>query len=86
MLKEVVYVHMTTEVMDFEEGGMWSSCIEKIFIDIIVTEVNRGNMENGTFNSQTWKKMLNEMNVRTKQNFNLKQLNWKFLRLRAKHH
>ena len=42
-------------------------------------------MENGTFNSQTWKKILNEMNVGAKRNFNLKQLKQKFHRLRAKY-
>ena len=85
MLKEVVYVQMGIDVTNFEEKGMWSSDIEKIFIDIMVIEVNRGNMENGTFNSQTWKKILNEMNVGAKRNFNLKQLKQKFHRLRAKY-
>ena len=72
MLKEVVYAQMATKVTYFEDGGMWSGYIEKIFIDIIVIEVNRGNMENGTINSQTWKNMLNEMNVRAKRKFPFK--------------
>ena len=85
MLKEVIYVHMATPITNFEERGMWSGYIKKIFIDIMVIEVNRGNMENETFNSQTWKKMLNEMNVRAKWNLNLKQLKQKLHRLHAKH-
>ena len=76
---------MATPITNFEERGMWSGYIKKIFIDIMVIEVNRGNMENETFNSQTWKKLLNEMNFRAKQNLNLKQLKQKFHRLHAKH-
>ena len=37
------------------------------------------------FNNQTWKKVLNKMNIRVKWNFNLKQLKQKFHRLHAKH-
>lgn len=33
--------------------GMWRDNIEKMFIDIVVTKVNKGNMDNDTFISHT---------------------------------
>ena len=49
MPKEVVYVQMITKVADFEDEGMWSGYIKKIFINIMVIEVNRSNMENSMY-------------------------------------
>ena len=55
-------VQMTIEIVDVENGGMWRGNIEKIFIDIMVVEADKDNLENGTFSSHTWKKMLFKVN------------------------
>lgn len=44
---------MAIEVKDIENIGMWRDNIEKMFIDIMVTKVNNGNMDNDTFISHT---------------------------------
>lgn len=44
---------MAIEVKDIENIGMWWDNIEKIFLDIMVTKVNKGNMDNDTFISHT---------------------------------
>ncbi|KAL6318090.1 hypothetical protein AAG906_035235 [Vitis piasezkii] len=76
---------MTTEITDVEDAGTWRGNIEKIFIDIMVNEVNKGNMDSGTFSTNTWRRILLEVNSQGKRNFNLKQLKQKFNRLRAMH-
>ena len=53
---------MTTEITDVEDAGTWRGNIEKIFIDIMVNEVNKGNMDSDTFNTNTWRRMLLEVN------------------------
>ena len=53
---------MITEITNIKGGGMWRDNIEKIFIDIMVTKVNKDNMDNGTISTHTWKKMLLELN------------------------
>ncbi|KAL6333895.1 hypothetical protein AAG906_039306 [Vitis piasezkii] len=62
---------MTTEIANVEDVGTWRGNIEKIFIDIMVIEVNKGNMDSGTFSRS-----------QGKRNFNLKRLKQKFNRLR----
>ena len=76
---------MTTEIIDVEDAGTWRGNIEKIFIDIMVNEVNKGNMDSGTFRTNTWRRILLEVNSQGKRNFNLKQLKQKFNRPRAMH-
>ncbi|RVW40375.1 L10-interacting MYB domain-containing protein [Vitis vinifera] len=76
---------MTTEIANVEDVGTWRGNIEKIFIDIMVIEVNKGNMDSGTFSTNTWRRILLEINSQGKRNFNLKQLKQKFNRLRAMH-
>ncbi|RVX04394.1 L10-interacting MYB domain-containing protein [Vitis vinifera] len=76
---------MTTEITDVEDAGTWRGNTEKIFIDIMVNEVNKGNMDSGTFSTNTWRMILLEVNSQGKRNFNLKQLKQKFNRLRAMH-
>lgn len=53
---------MTIEIVDVENGGMWRGNIEKIFIDIMVVEADKDNLDNDTFSSHTWKKMLFKVN------------------------
>ncbi|KAL6336235.1 hypothetical protein AAG906_011117 [Vitis piasezkii] len=54
---------MTTEIIDVEDAGTWRGNIEKIFIDIMVNEVNKGNMDSGTFSTNTWRRILLEVNT-----------------------
>lgn len=44
---------MTIKMTDVEDGGMWRGNIKKIFIDIMVNEVNKGNIDSGIFNTNT---------------------------------
>ena len=76
---------MTIEIIDVEDAGTWRGNIEKIFIDIMVNEVNKGNMDSGTFSANTWRRILLKVNSQEKRNFNLKQLKQKFNRLHAMH-
>ncbi|RVW21160.1 hypothetical protein CK203_110649 [Vitis vinifera] len=76
---------MTTEITDVEDARTWRGNIEKIFIDIMVNEVNKGNMDSDTFSTNTWRRILLEVKSQGKINFNLKQLKQKFNRLRAMH-
>lgn len=83
--RDVGIMQMTSEITDVEDAGTWRGNIERIFIDIMINEVNKGNMAAGTFNTNTWRRMLLEVNSQGKRNFNLKQLKQKFNRLRATH-
>ncbi|KAL6321275.1 hypothetical protein AAG906_016309 [Vitis piasezkii] len=51
---------MTIEIIDVEDAGIWRGNIEKIFIDIMVNEVNKGDMDSGTFSTNTWRRILLE--------------------------
>ena len=42
-------VQMTTEITDVEDTGTWRGNIQKIFIDIMLNEVNKGNMDSGMY-------------------------------------
>ncbi|RVX08197.1 hypothetical protein CK203_017697 [Vitis vinifera] len=42
---------MTTEIIDVEDAGIWRGNIEKILINIMVKEVNKDNMDSGTFST-----------------------------------
>ena len=44
---------MITEVIDVEDIGTWGGNIAKIFIDIMLNEVNKDNMDSGTFSTDT---------------------------------
>ena len=81
----IIQMTMTSELTDVEGTGTWGCNLERIFIDIMVDEVNKGNMAGGIFNPNTWRRMLFEVNSQGKRNFNLKQLKQKFNRLRATH-
>ena len=76
---------MTTEITDVEDARTWRGNIEKIFIDIMVNEVNKGNMDSDTFSTNTCRWILLEVKSQGKINFNLKQLKQKFNRLRVMH-
>ena len=63
---------MTIEVTDVEDAGMWRGNIKKIFIGIMLNEVNKANMDGGSFGTNTWMRILLEVNSQRKRNFNLK--------------
>ena len=63
---------------------MWPPHIEKIFIDIMVDEQQKGNMEHGTFKASTWLSITNALNEQTGKSFHPKQLQQKHNRLRSK--
>ena len=42
-------VQMTIEIIDVEDAGTWRGNIQKIFIDIMLNEVNKGNMDSGMY-------------------------------------
>ena len=44
---------MTTKMTNVEDAGTWRGKIEKIFIDIMLNKVNKGNMDSGTFSTNT---------------------------------
>ena len=53
---------MTIEIIDVEDAGIWRGNIEKIIIDIMVNEVNKCNMDSGTFSVNTWRRILLKVN------------------------
>ena len=77
---------MTIEITDVDDAWTWKGNIAKIFIDIMVNEINRGNMDSGTFSTTTWRRMSLKVSSQGERIFNLKQLKQKFNRLRATHH
>ena len=74
------------EVNDADDASVWSSTIEKKFIDIMVEEVNKGNMKNGVFIKKAWTKIQEDLKRKSNRNYSMKQIKQKFNRLRIKHH
>ncbi|WJZ85840.1 hypothetical protein VitviT2T_005357 [Vitis vinifera] len=52
----------------------------------MLNEVNKGNMDSGTFSTNTWRRILLDVNNQGKRNSNLNQLKQKFVTLCAMHH
>ncbi|XP_059659488.1 L10-interacting MYB domain-containing protein-like [Cornus florida] len=77
---------MASQIVDIEESALWSTQLERCFVDIMVEEVNKGNMPSGIFTSKCWKKIAEEFKNKTNHAYNVKQLKAKFNRLRTKHH
>ena len=48
---------------------MWPPHIEQIFIDIMVDEQQKGNMEQGVFKVKTWLSITKTLNGQTGKNF-----------------
>ena len=63
---------------------MWPPHIEKIFIDIMVDEQQKGNMEHGIFKATTWLSITNALNEQMGKSFCLKQVTQKHNRFRQK--
>ena len=51
----------------------------------MLKEINKGNMANGRFSSDTWKKMLGTLNELGKQSFTMTQFKGKFNRMHLLH-
>ncbi|KAL0007644.1 hypothetical protein SO802_009146 [Lithocarpus litseifolius] len=69
-----------------DEDTLWTPQLEKLFIDIMLKEINKGNTADGQFSSDTWKKMLATLNELGKWSFTMTQFKGKFNRMRLLHH
>ena len=69
-----------------DEDNLWTPQLEKLFIDIMMKEINKGNMTDGQFSSDTWKKMLATLNELGKRSFTMTQFKGKFNRMRLLQH
>lgn len=76
---------MASIEIQVEDATLWSSATEKILIDILVDEVNKGNMKDGQCPKRTWNKILEELKAKGKRNYSMMQVKQKFNRLRARH-
>ena len=77
---------MIVKIIGVENAKTWKGNIEKIFFNIMVNEINEGNMDSGSISNNIWSRMLLEINSQGKRNFNLKQLKQKFNKLHVMHH
>ena len=69
-----------------DDDNLWTSQLEKLFIDIMLKEINKGNIVDGLFSSDTWKKMLAVLNELGKRSFTMTQFKGKFNRMCLQHH
>jgi len=74
---------MAQESQNVEEL-MWPPHIEKIFIDIMVDEQQKENMEYGIFKVTTWLSITNALNEQMGKSFRPKQVTQRHNRLRQK--
>ncbi|KAL4644241.1 hypothetical protein ACB092_02G150300 [Castanea dentata] len=63
---------------------MWLAHIEHIFIDLMVDEQQKGNIEHGVFKSKAWLSIMKTLNEQTGKSFSPKQVKDKHNRLRQK--
>ena len=63
---------------------MWPPHVEHIFIEIMVEEQIKGNMENGVFEGPMWETMTQELNKMTGKHLTTKKVFQKHNRLRGK--
>ena len=76
---------MKTELNDADDAKLWPPNIEKLFIQLMVEEMVKGNMQKGVFHKRIWDKILEEIIRQTKQNQKFPQVKTKFNRLRQMH-
>ncbi|PON98197.1 Myb/SANT-like domain containing protein [Trema orientale] len=76
---------MANGVTELDDACLWGPTVEKILIDIMVDEVNTGNMRNGQFSSNIWSKILEKLQSKSKRMFSMKQVKQKYNRLRTKY-
>lgn len=63
-----------------DDDNLWIPQLEKLFIDIMLKEICKGNMAN-RFSFDTWKKMLAILNELGKWSFTMTQFKGKFNRM-----
>ena len=68
-----------------DEDNLWTPQLEKLFIDIMLKKINKGNMADGQFSSDALKKMLATLNELGKRSFTMAQFKGKFNRMRLLH-
>ena len=68
-----------------DEDNLWTPQLEKLFINIMLKEINKGNMTDGQFSSDTQKKMLATLNELGKRSFTMTQFKEKFNRMHLLH-
>ena len=68
-----------------DDDNLWTPQLEKLFIDIILKEINKGNMADGQFSSNTWKKMSTILNELDKRSFTMTQFKGKLNKMRSLH-
>ena len=71
---------MAHELQDADDK-LWPPHVESIFIEIMLEEQIKGNMENGVFKGPIWQTMTQELNNRTGKNFTSKKVFQKHNRL-----
>ncbi|KAM3695959.1 hypothetical protein ACJW31_06G002000 [Castanea mollissima] len=74
---------MAQETQD-ADNKMWPPHIEKIFIDIMVDEQQKGNMEHDVFKAKAWLSITKTLNEQIVKSFLPKQVKDKHNRLRQK--
>ncbi|KAK9984423.1 hypothetical protein SO802_033948 [Lithocarpus litseifolius] len=74
---------MAQETQDADDK-LWPPHIEQIFIDIMVDEQEKGNMEHGVFKAKAWLSIAKTLNEQTGKCFLPKQVKDKHNRLRQK--
>ena len=77
---------MTTELNDADDVKLWPPNVEKLFIQLMVKEMFKGNMQESVFHKRIWDKILEGLNRQTKRNYKFPQVKTKFNWLRQRHH
>jgi hypothetical protein len=77
---------MMTELNDTDDAKLWPPNVEKLFIQLMVEEMVKGNMQEVIFHKRIWDKILEELILQTKWNYKFSQVKTKFNRLRQRHH
>ena len=66
------------------DDKMWPPYIEQIFIEIMLDEQLKENMENGVFKMPVWESITKQFNTQTGKNFLTKKVIQKHNRLKQK--
>ncbi|KAJ0021710.1 hypothetical protein Pint_32112 [Pistacia integerrima] len=82
MASEVDGIKIETEA----DPATWTVLEEKIFIQLMVKEVHKGNRSTTTFSRKGWKSIEQEFRARTSKRYNNCQLRNKFNQLRTRYH
>ncbi|RVW41271.1 L10-interacting MYB domain-containing protein [Vitis vinifera] len=73
--------------VEFEpDPATWTALEEKIFIQLMVKEVQRGNRSATTFSRKGWKSIEQEFREKTNKRYNNSQFRNKFNQLRTRYH